>query len=63
MKKRMNKMYVIKTQAMATYLMSKGFRLIKLDTDKNNPYRNVYLFKDSDELRRVMTTYQKIERK
>jgi hypothetical protein len=55
-------MYVIKTQAMATFLMSKGFRLIKLDKDKNNSYRNVYLFKDSVELRNAMKTYQKIGR-
>jgi hypothetical protein len=35
-------MYVIKNQVMATFLMSKGFRLIKLDLDKDNPNRNVY---------------------
>ena len=50
-------MYVIKSQSMATYLMSKGFRLIKLQQDRNNPNRNVYLFKDSLELRKVITEY------
>ena len=50
-------MYVIKSQSMATYLMSKGFRLIKLQQDRNNPNRNVYLFKDSLELRKAITEY------
>lgn len=50
-------MYVIKSQSMATYLMSKGFRLIKLQQDRNNPNRNVYLFKDSSELRKSITEY------
>lgn len=50
-------MYVIKSQKMATYLMSKGFRLIKLQQDRNNPNRNVYLFKDSSELRKAITEY------
>jgi MinD superfamily P-loop ATPase len=52
-------MYVIRNQIMATFLMGKGFRLIKLDTDKTNPNRNVYLFKDSKELRKAMEMYQK----
>ena len=50
-------MYVIKSQSMATYVMSKGFRLIKLQQDRNNPNRNVYLFKDSSELRKAITEY------
>ena len=50
-------MYVVKTQVLASYLMSKGFRLIKLQEDRNNKKRNVYLFKDSKELRDVITEY------
>lgn len=50
-------MYVIKSQSMATYLMSKGFRLVKLQQDRNNPNRNVYLFKNSLELRKAITEY------
>ena len=50
-------MYVIKSQSMATYLMSKGFRLVKLQPDRNNPNRNVYLFKNSLELRKAITEY------
>ena len=50
-------MHVIKSQSMATFLMMKGFRLIKLQKDRNNPNRNVYLFKDSEELRKAITEY------
>ena len=50
-------MYVIKSQSMATYLMGKGFRLVKLQRDRNNPNRNVYLFKNSLELRKAITEY------
>lgn len=50
-------MYVIKSQSMATFLMTKGFRLIKLQQDRNNPNRNVYLFKDGEELRKAITEY------
>jgi len=52
-------MYVIKNQSMATYLMSKGFKLIKLDADKNNLNRNVYLFCDTPQLRSEMSNYKK----
>ena len=52
-------MYVIKNQVMASYLMSIGFRLVKLDVDRNNLNRNVYLFNDSKELRNAMTEYKK----
>lgn len=50
-------MYVIKTQKLATYLMQKGFRLIKLQEDRNDKNRNVYLFKDSKELRESITEF------
>lgn len=56
-------MYVIKSQSMATFLMGKGFRLIKLQPDRNNPNRNVYLFKDSEELRKSITEYTKKKNK
>lgn len=56
-------MYVIKSQSMATYLMGKGFRLIKLQQDRNNPNRNVYLFKDSLELRKSITEYTNNKKK
>lgn len=54
-------MYVIKNQSLATFLMDKGFRLIKLQKDRNNPNRNVYLFKDSEELRKSITEYTNIK--
>lgn len=50
-------MYVVKTQILASYLMNRGFRLIKLQPDRNNINRNVYLFKNSVELRNAITEY------
>ena len=48
----MNKtnLFVIFNQTIAAKLMLKGFKLIKVDKDKNNPYLNVYLFVKTDEL-------------
>lgn len=56
-------MYVIKSQSLATFLMGKGFRLIKLQQDRTNKNRNVYLFKDSFELRASITEYTDIRNK
>ena len=56
-------MYVIKYQSLATYLMGKGFRLIKLQKDRTNPNRNVYLFKDSSVLRKSITEYTNNKKK
>lgn len=56
-------MYVVKTQALATYLMAKGFRLIKLQKDRNDDNRNVYLFKNSKELRDSITEFTKQNKK
>lgn len=50
-------MYVVKTQVLATYLMQKGFRLIKLQQDRNDKNRNIYLFKNSNKLRNAITEY------
>lgn len=52
-------LYVIKNQLMATHLMSNGFRLIKMDVSKQDPNRNVYLFKDSPELRETMGKFKR----
>lgn len=52
-------MYVIKNQLMATFLMSKGFKLIKLDVDRNDKTRNVYLFSDTPLLRNAMKEFKR----
>lgn len=54
-------LYVIKAQCMATHLMSMGFKLIKMDVNFKEPDRNVYLFKDTPELRQAMSEYKRKE--
>lgn len=56
-------MYVVKTQVLASYLMTKGFRLIKLQKDREDENRNVYLFKNSKELRNAITEFTKQNKK
>ena len=56
-------MYVVKTQVLASYLMNKKFRLIKLQKDRKDENRNVYLFKDSKELRDAITEFTKQNKK
>lgn len=51
-------MYVIRTQKLASHLMNLGFRLIKMDIDRNNPSFNVFLFNYSDELIQAVQNYK-----
>lgn len=51
-------MYVIRTQKLATYLMNKGFELVRTDKNKENPNFNVFLFQDSPVLRATVKQYK-----
>lgn len=53
------KFYVAKTMRLASYLVSKGFRVKKEQPDRNNPKYNVWLFEDSIELRGALLNYRK----
>ena len=44
------------------YLQQQGFELQKTRVNKFNPLHNVYLFKDTEELRSVVTEYLKVKR-
>lgn len=48
---------VVKNQKMAAHLMTLGFRLIKMDVDKLNPRKNVYLFNNTPQLHEAMAKY------
>lgn len=54
-----SEVYVVKHLRMATYLMGLGFRLIRTHEDRNNPKFNVFIFKDTQELREAMSKYKK----
>ncbi|EKY26575.1 DUF5659 domain-containing protein [Clostridium celatum] len=55
----MKKWYIIKTFKMCRYLQEKGFEIIKIMPNKENPKWNVFAFEDSNELRQAMEQYKK----
>lgn len=57
--KKKSEVYVVKHIRMCTYLMGLGFRLIRTHEDRNNPKFNVFIFKDTKELRDAMKNYHK----
>lgn len=46
---------VIYSQQMAAKLMLKGFVLQGMDKNKNNQRKNIFYFKDSEELKTAMS--------
>lgn len=52
-------MYVIKSKNLASFLLGKGFDLIRKDVDSNNARYNIYLFNDTEELRKVVGLWNK----
>ena len=53
------KYYVVKTMRLASYLCSKGFKIIKEQPDRNNPKYKVWLFEDTVQLRGCLMNYKK----
>jgi hypothetical protein len=51
-------MYVIKTRKLATYLIDKGFELVKQDKNRLDPRYDVFLFNDTPVLRAVVEQYK-----
>lgn len=52
-------LYKCFSQKQCSYLMSNGFILITMRPDLKNPNKNVFLFKNSDELQSVLKDYKK----
>lgn len=52
-------MFVIKSMKLAGFLMQKGFVIQKIQDDRNGTGRNVFLFKESDELTNAINQYKK----
>lgn len=55
--------YVVKTMRLASWLINEGFEKIKEQPDRNNLKFNVFLFKDSIELRSALEKYKNRKRK
>lgn len=53
------KRYVIKTITMTKYLTEKGFKIIDTLPNIHKPNFVVWLFEDTDELRKALNNYKK----
>ena len=51
-------MYVIRTQKLATWLINKGFEMVKIDKNKEDSRFKVFLFEDTPVLRAMVKQYQ-----
>lgn len=57
----MNKKRYIFSQKLAGLLMVKGFVLKAMRPDKYHPNRNVFIFNDSDEIKKVLDNFSRKE--
>lgn len=51
------KKHVVFAQRVAGYLMLNGQKLITVDISKRNPNKNVFIFNDTEELRKLISKY------
>lgn len=51
------KYYVCKKMRLLTFLQQKGFKLIKAQSDRENPLYVVWIFEDTPELRSAIEEY------
>ena len=50
-------MYVIRTQKLATWLINKGFEMLKIDDNKEDDRFKCFLFDDTPVLRAMVKQY------
>jgi hypothetical protein len=51
--------YIIRSLSMANYLVRQGHNIKKVDDSEKDPSMKVFLFSDSDELRKTMQSFRK----
>ena len=49
--------YIIKSLSMMNYLVRNGFNVVKVGDNENNPKLKVFMFYDSQELRKCMESF------
>lgn len=52
-------MYVVLQVSMANYLISKGFPVLRIDRNRYNRDRLIFLFEDSEALRTSLNDYKR----
>ena len=53
--------YIARSQVFAGICMICGCRLLRMDKDKDNEYRNVFLFANTHKLQRIKADYEHIK--
>lgn len=53
-----DRIFVCYSQRLAAYFLENGLRLLALQTNFSNPKYNVYIFKRSEKLEKLLTEYQ-----
>lgn len=53
----------VKTQRLAGYLMLNGFVLLRMDKDRLNPKKDIYIFKNTDGIEEAIDSYTTIYKK
>ena len=53
-----NQYYIIKSLNMMNYLVRNGFNVVKVGDNENNPNFKVFMFYDSQELRKCMESFR-----
>lgn len=51
------KLYVCRRIRLLSHLMSKGFKFVKIEQDRNNPEYSVWVFIETPELREAIEEY------
>ena len=59
----MSKVQVVKSFNDANVLLEKGYRMIKIDRDRNNREYLIFIFEYSDELRKDLKELEKVHYK
>ncbi|WP_367119844.1 DUF5659 domain-containing protein [Methanoculleus sp.] len=52
------KIYVVKTMRLNNYLTKNGFRMLRPSKDRNNENFVVFLYEDTEELRKCIGNYK-----
>lgn len=52
-----SKMYVVRGYRLANYLMDNEIKMVRIDRNKNDKSWLLFLFEDTQELRRIITKF------
>lgn len=56
-------MYVVRSVGLVNWLCQRGYRLLKAEDSKDDPIYKVFMFEDSEPLRRCVASYLSTRKK